>query len=114
MEETADPVDDSPWKQLTCQAICDRLNAGRSVPVVYLQVVPEVPPLGERLALFAAADIMLQTPLREGVSLFPFEFCLASAQTHGFSMPTSDEIRNLALANDDADSSLTTESQQVC
>ena len=38
--------------------------------MMYLQVVKEVPTMAERLALFAAADVLLQTPLREVRTLF--------------------------------------------
>ena len=98
----------SPWEQQACMAIVERVNATRAVPAIYLEVLDAVPPLAERLALFAAADVLLQTPLREGVSMFPMEFMLASAQTHGFCAVAPDETEVPDVP--DADSSLTTES----
>jgi len=89
-EDELDPVtnEKSPWAEPKCRAIAERINSkyGQlgSPPIVYLEVLDQVPKVSQRLVLFAAGDILFQTPLREGVSLFPFEFCLASAQTHGF------------------------------
>ena len=84
--------DRGSWNEPACRRIVDRINAGRETPIVHLIVVKELPSLSERLALFAAADVLLQTPLREGISLFPFEFCLASAWTHGFRSERSSSL----------------------
>jgi trehalose 6-phosphate synthase/phosphatase len=61
-----------------CQIIVERINA-KYPGVIIFELRKKPVSLDERLALWAASDILFRIPIREGLCLYPFEFILAAA-----------------------------------
>lgn len=82
LDDVVRPGDTQDSSRAEIQLMADRINArfggGDRVPPVYLRFVHSAClPVEERLALWAASDVLLTSAIRDGLNLLPFEYVYA-------------------------------------
>lgn len=74
------------WRY-SCMALFVRLNA-KFGPVVFYEEVADQMTLEDRVPVWAVADVMVVSSIREGVNLLPFEYVYTRQQVKSFTRQT--------------------------
>jgi trehalose-6-phosphate synthase/trehalose-6-phosphatase len=77
VEDTWRPGDKQEASLKEIRALAERINsrfARDSLPAVFLVFRSGLVPVNERVALYAAADVFMNTSIRDGLNLHPFEY----------------------------------------